>query len=80
MTVAKRWMTAAGLTVCLSLRAGADAAAEIHGAAARQSRAEIVWTRAICKEPGRYIGWPSVCLRKDGELLKIRLAVCPDVG
>jgi hypothetical protein len=44
---------------------------EIHGAQTQQARAEIVWTRAVCKEPGRYIGWPTVCLRKDGELLAV---------
>ena len=47
------------------------AAAEIRGAPVRQKRAEIVWTRALCKQPGRYIGWPTACLRKNGELLAV---------
>ena len=41
----------------------------VHGAPVRQQRAEIAWTKAICKQPGRYIGWPTACLRKNGELL-----------
>lgn len=47
------------------------AAVEIHGAAKQQKRAQILWTKALCKQPGRYIGWPSVCLRKNGELLAV---------
>lgn len=43
----------------------------IHGAAKLQKRAEIVWTKVLCKEPGRYMGWPTVCLRKNGELLAV---------
>jgi len=48
-----------------------DKPAEIHGAAVQQKRAEIIWTKAACKEPGRYIGWPSVCLCRNGELLAV---------
>ena len=33
----------------------------IDGAPKVQARAEILWTRAICKEAGRYIGWPTIC-------------------
>jgi sialidase-1 len=44
---------------------------EIHGASVQQKRAEIVWTKVLCKEPGRYIGWPTVCCRKNGELLAV---------
>ncbi|MFA7174267.1 MAG: sialidase family protein [Kiritimatiellia bacterium] len=60
-------------TLCGALFfAGAqDTPPEIHGAPVQQTRAEIVWTKAICKQPGRYIGWPSVCLRKNGELLAV---------
>ncbi len=43
----------------------------ICGAPVRQARAEILWTRVICKQPGRYIGWPSVCVRKNGEVLAV---------
>lgn len=45
--------------------------AEIHGVPIQQKRAEILWTRVICKQPGRYIGWPTACLRKNGELLVV---------
>ena len=31
--------------------------------------AEILWTRPICVETNRYIGWPTVCVRKSGELM-----------
>lgn len=45
--------------------------AEIHGAPVRQKRAEIIWTKVLSKQPGRYMGWPTVCLRKNGELLVV---------
>jgi len=48
-----------------------EPAAEIWSAPARQRRAEILWTKVLCKQPGRYIGWPTVCVRKDGELLAV---------
>ena len=47
---------------------GAD---EICGAPRVQARAEIIWTKPICKEPGRYIGWPTVCRAKNGDLLAV---------
>lgn len=31
----------------------------------------IVESRVICKQPGRYIGWPSVARTPDGELLAV---------
>ena len=43
----------------------------IHGAPKEQARAEILWTKALCKEPGRYIGWPTVCRTKNGELIAV---------
>ena len=54
----------------------------IHGAPKVQARAEILWTRAICKEAGRYIGWPTICRRKNGELLAVfsgdrQYHICP---
>ena len=54
----------------------------IHGVPREQARAEIIWTRAICPSKDRYIGWPTVCRRRDGELLAVfsgdRIAhVCP---
>ncbi len=50
---------------------GQETPTDIHGAPAQQKRAEIVWTKAICKQPGRYIGWPTVCARKSGELVAV---------
>ena len=47
---------------------GAD---EICGAPRVQARAEIIWTKALCKEPGRYIGWPTVCRAQNGELIVV---------
>ncbi|MCR5752603.1 MAG: glycoside hydrolase [Kiritimatiellae bacterium] len=44
---------------------------ESCGAPRVQERAEIVWTKAICKEPGRYIGWPTVCKAGNGDLLAV---------
>jgi hypothetical protein len=59
-----------GAAVAAAVAASAqEAAQEIHGAPAKQPRAEILWTKAVCKQPGRYIGWPTACLRKNGELL-----------
>ena len=48
----------------------------------QQARAEILWTRPICVETNRYIGWPSVCRLKNGDLMAVfsgdRAAhVCP---
>lgn len=54
------------------MSAGAqEQAAEICGAPVQQKRAEILWTKVLCKQPGRHIGWPTVCVRKDGELLAV---------
>ena len=47
---------------------GAD---EICGAPRVQARAEIIWTKPLCKEPGRYIGWPTVCRAQNGELIVV---------
>ena len=33
--------------------------------------AEILWTKPICVETNRYIGWPTVCCRANGELLAV---------
>ncbi len=47
-----------------------------------QARAEILWTRTICREEGRYIGWPTVCRLKNGEIIAVfsgdrEAHVCP---
>jgi len=44
---------------------------EICGAPRVQARAELIWTKALCKEPGRYIGWPTVCRAQNGDLLVV---------
>ena len=36
-----------------------------------QARAEIRWVRPICVETNRYIGWPSVCRLKNGDLIAV---------
>lgn len=36
-----------------------------------QARAEILWTRPICVETNRYIGWPTVCRLKNGDILVV---------
>ncbi len=47
-----------------------------------QARATIVWTRTICREEGCYIGWPTVCRLRNGDLLAVfsgdrEAHVCP---
>jgi sialidase-1 len=37
----------------------------------QQDAAEILWVRPICKQPGRYMGWPTVCRRQDNELVVV---------
>jgi len=44
--------------------------------------ADTLWTRVICSQPGRYIGWPTIALRSTGELLAVfsgdrDLHICP---
>ena len=36
-----------------------------------QPRAEIKWVRPICVETNRYIGWPSVCRLKNGDIMAV---------
>ena len=31
--------------------------------------ATVLWSRVICKQPGNYIGWPTIARRLDGDLL-----------
>lgn len=35
------------------------------------SLAEIAWTRTICIEKDRYVGWPTACRLKSGDLLVV---------
>ena len=34
-------------------------------------RAEIISNKVICKEPGRYIGWPTIVRASAGELIVV---------
>jgi len=36
-----------------------------------QARAEIKWTKTICAEEDRYIGWPTVCRLQNGDILAV---------
>ncbi|GAI51797.1 unnamed protein product, partial [marine sediment metagenome] len=38
---------------------------------AEEIKARIISTRVICKEPGRYIGWPTIAKTSDGELIVV---------
>ena len=60
-----------GVVCALSTGLAQDPVTEIRGASVQQKRAEILWTKVLCKEPGRYIGWPTVCCRKNGEILAV---------
>jgi hypothetical protein len=64
-------LLALGMAGVVALGHAQEQAAEIWGAPVRQKRAEIQWTKVLCKQPGRYIGWPTVCARKDGELVAV---------
>ena len=37
--------------------------------------ADIISTRVICKQPGKYIGWPSITKIRSGELLVVSYGV-----
>lgn len=39
------------------------------GAFAQGYHAEIIDTRVICEQPGRYIGWPTICRTQSGKLI-----------
>ena len=39
--------------------------------AAQESKATIISSQVICKEPGRYIGWPTIAKTAEGELLVV---------
>ena len=43
----------------------------LHGVPREQALASIVWTRDICTSKDRYVGWPTVCRRKNGELVAV---------
>ena len=43
----------------------------IYDVPREQAIAAIDWIKPICKQPGRYMGWPTVCRRADDELLVV---------
>jgi len=51
---------------CFAAFAGHAATAE-----GGSSRAQILWTKTICAEKDRYLGWPTVCRLKSGVLLAV---------
>ena len=62
-------------TVMIALMASSAGVAlasdEICGAPRLQARAEILWTKPLCKESGRYIGWPTLGKAPNGDLLAV---------
>ena len=49
----------------------ADRTGLVPPAPAVQARAEIAWSRPICVEPKRYIGWPTVACLKNGDVVAV---------
>lgn len=43
----------------------------VGGAMTSRDGKSILWTRVLCKQPGRYIGWPGVTRAPNGELLAV---------
>lgn len=46
------------------------------------TRANMWWSKVICKQPGDYIGWPTIARKSDGEILVVfsgerETHVCP---
>ena len=52
-------------------RAAAESAETVFGAPVHQPHAEILWTRVLSDDGGRYIGWPTVLSRRDGEVIAV---------
>ena len=59
-----------GLLALLGARLAIHAA-PVPPAPAVQARAEIVWTRPVCVETNRYVGWPSVACLKNGDVVAV---------
>jgi len=57
--------------VVLAAFGGECATESIRDTPVEQRGARILSTEVLCKEPGRYIGWPTVCRRRNGELLVV---------
>jgi hypothetical protein len=62
----------ATMACCGAARAEAPAAlSKLSTVPARQSIAEILAEVVICKQPKRYIGWPSIATADNGDLLAV---------
>ena len=48
-----------------------DVSAEKFDVPHSQDGADIEWVRVIFRQGGRYVGWPTVCRRSNGELLVV---------
>jgi len=60
--------------VCAGCRgpAGESADAAADGTVTQnEPRAEILWERTICREKGKYVGWPSVTQLKNGDVIAV---------
>lgn len=62
---------AAALCLAAASAALGEEPATIRDTPVRQARAQILSIDVLCKEPGRYIGWPTVCRRKTGEMIAV---------
>ncbi len=70
------WLLAMSAALCAAASGAEDTeptrnAATRPGRAAKPPAAEIIETKVICKQKGRYIGWPTICRRSGGELLVV---------
>ena len=66
--VAMRVLLASAVALFAIVAAGGDCPYEPPR---MQPRAEILWTRPICVETNRHIGWPSVCRLANGDILAV---------
>ena len=58
------------LAGCMAVSAVA-ASSGIGEPPVEQARATVLWSRTICHEPERYIGWPTVIRLANGEILAV---------
>ena len=50
---------------------GPDVSVPARQASGRKVYDGVIETKVICKEDGRYLGWPTICRRANGELLVV---------
>ena len=67
----KRGFVAFYVAVLLMIVASAEQASPDYVPPRVQPLAEILWVRPICVETNRYIGWPSVCRLKNGDIIAV---------